>query len=196
MKQFLTRINFELDQLLTEEEIKLVKKPKCFLSEKQVNLHFEHYTGYVKGLKDAKSRLQTADFNNVSEYRSILLDYSFNYNAVKLHELYFQNLGKSEPAEKLLKLINNNFKSIENLNEHLKTAMSASRGWVILGQHSDKLLINIIDDHDIHAMFLNPILVLDAWEHAYYVDFNNDKEAYINKLLDDINWETLDDRII
>lgn len=194
-EKLLNDIDTGLDVLL---ERKQPDRPDCFLSQAQIDEHYDvHYQGYVDGYLMAKKTLEQVSYSDTVEYRNAMLDISFNFNGVLLHELYFESLGKSDPTEKLSEMINDSFGDHENLTKALKAAMMGSRGWVILGNNSidDKLSLSIIDSHDSHAMIITPILALDVWEHAYYIDYKSDKERYVDALIDDIDWDAVGKRI-
>jgi len=95
--KFGTRVDRELNRLISEGEEE-VAKPSCFLSQEQLDEHYnQHYKGYLKGLEAAHKKIKSSSLDNVSQngddYRSALFDLAFNYNGVVLHELYFSCLG-------------------------------------------------------------------------------------------------------
>lgn len=195
------RLDLALSNVLSEAKIRqpAVGKPDCALSKKQIDEHYDkHYKSYLKGFKEAQDKLQSVSLTKINDYRSILLDLSFNYNGIVLHEHYFSCLGHKSMTSEVSKLVKETFGSQKKLERHLKTALMASRGWVILCHDLkyNQLMLNIIDDHDIHTMLAHPILVLDAWEHAYYIDFKSDKEKYADLVVSDINWQAVEDRML
>ena len=201
MSKFEERLDRTLLSILSEEKTREpgVKKPDCCLSQEQIDEHYDkHYKGYLKGYSDAQKRLEAVSLSDVSEYRSVLLDMSFNYNGIVLHEHYFSCLGHKKMTPEVSKLVKATFGSQKKLERHLKAALMASRGWVVLAHDlkHNELMLNVIDDHDIHCMLAHPILVLDAWEHAYYIDHQSDKEKYADLIIPDINWEAVEERIL
>lgn len=198
LNNFFERMNFELDNLLVEEKPSVessVKKPICCLSAAQIDEHFnKHYKGYIKGLKEARGKLEKASLSdanqNGSDFRSAMLDISFNYNGVVLHEAYFKCLGTSKLSGDLLTEINRSFGSEKKFMSLLKASLLASRGWVMMGFDQDwKLAITLVDSHDSHGMLMCPVMAIDVWEHAYYIDYKSDKLSYVIDIIDDINWE-------
>ena len=124
---FLDKIEYQLE--LLSEENSSIEKPSCFLSVEQINEHYDkHYKGYLEGYKDAQKRLRSTSFSDESEYRSVLLDLSFNYNGVVLHENYFESLGKSELAKSAQKHIDKSFDGLDNLKKALEGALMSSGG--------------------------------------------------------------------
>lgn len=75
--------------------------------------------------------------------------------------------------------------------------VSAPRGWVILGlDRNEKKLVNVMSDaHEIYVVGVDPILVMDMYEHSYYIDFGSSKGKYIEFFLDNINWDTVASRL-
>ena len=188
-------IDIELDILL---EGKKLVKPSCFLSQTQIDEHYDvHYKGYVEGYKEAKKFLKQCSLSCFSEYRSALLDISFNFNGVLLHEIYFESLGKSGPSKKTKEMVDSSFGGQDKLEESLKAALMGSRGWILLGYNKmDKsLMLTLVDDHDIHGMYTCLVLALDVWEHAYYIDYKSNKDRYVDALINDINWDAVSKRI-
>lgn len=201
MSKFDERLCRTLGSILSEEETREpgVSKPDCCLSKEQIDEHYDkHYKGYLKGFTEAKRKLKETPLSDLSSYRSAMLDLSFNYNGIVLHEHYFACLGHQKMSQEVSKLVNRTFGSQKKLEDHLKSALMASRGWVVLGHDlkSNELLLNVIDDHDIHCMLAHPILVLDVWEHAYYIDHRSNKEKYADLIIPDINWEAVEERIL
>lgn len=199
MLDFERHLDQTINALLIEGKTRQpgVPKPDCALSKEQIDEHYDHhYLGYLEGLKQAEQQLQ--NLGKSSDYRSILLDYSFNYNGVILHEHYFACLGHQKMPSEVSKLVKDTFGSQKKLENHLKAALLASRGWVILSHDvkSNKLMLNIVDGHDSHVMLVHPILVLDAWEHAYYIDCKSDKSEYVDLIIPDINWEAVEERML
>lgn len=194
-EELLDNIDIGLNILL---ERKQPKKPSCFLSSVQIDEHYDvHYKGYVDGYEKAKRELERTSYSDITEYRNALLDVSFNFNGVLLHEIYFESLGKASPTNKTTGIIDKSFGGQDNLNKSLKAALLGSRGWVILGYNSiDKnLSLTLTDHHDVHGMCIPPVLALDVWEHAYYIDYKSNKDRYVGALIDDIDWDTVSKRL-
>lgn len=198
------RINFEIESLLEEKQDMETKiqKPSCFLSKEQIDEHFdEHYKGYLKGLKDAKTRFEKAAMDesnhNGSDYRAAMCDYAFNYNGVLLHETYFQCLGSKEMGSGVIREVSKTYGSKDKFLKHLKASLMAARGWVTLCfNHDWELRLSIVDFHGGEGGILGcPTLALDVWEHAYYVDFKSDKSAYVDRMIEDINWEFVEEHV-
>ncbi len=185
-------------------------KPKGLegISDEQIEVHFEaHYKGYVAKYNEIQEKL--ADFNfadrskanqNYSEYRALKVEESFNYMGVVLHELYFEHLvggGKGEPSDELKKLIEETFGSVDNCLTEIKATGIACRGWSLLSYdlYNGILVVNGLDAHN-QLGFVNtvPLIVLDVYEHAYYVDQKNKRPPYIDAFFKNLNWDVINAR--
>ena len=159
--------------------------------------HFELYNGYVKSVNEINTKIaqltQKKGNPSYSEYRSLLSFKAFPQNGVVLHEFYFSNLSskKTQPSEKLLHFINQEFNSFDKYINDLKEAAKCTRsGWVILSYDERQIKIqhSVIDLHDEHVPLLNiPLLVLDVWEHSYTLDYGINKAAYLDAFINNID---------
>lgn len=167
--------------------------------------HFELYNGYVKSVNEINTKIaqltQKKGNPSYSEYRSLLSFKAFPQNGVVLHEFYFSNLSskKTQPSEKLLHFINQEFNSFDKYINDLKEAAKCTRsGWVILSYDERQIKIqhSVIDLHDEHVPLLNiPLLVLDVWEHSYTLDYGINKVAYLDAFINNIDWEQVSKRL-
>ncbi|HEV09480.1 MAG: superoxide dismutase [Sulfurihydrogenibium sp.] len=184
-------------------------KPKGLvgISDEQIEVHFEaHYKGYVAKYNEIQEKLAT-DFadrakanQNYSEYRALKVEESFNYMGVVLHELYFENLiggGKGEPSPELKKAIEEHFGSVENCLNEIKATGMACRGWATLSydMYNKMLFVNGFDAHNQYGFVYSvPLIVLDVYEHAYYVDQKNKRPPYIDAFFKNLNWDVINER--
>ncbi|MEN3034419.1 MAG: superoxide dismutase [Aquificaceae bacterium] len=176
------------------------------ISDQQIEPHFEaHYKGYVTKYNEIQEKLADMNFSdrskanqNYSEYRELKVEETFNYMGVVLHELYFSHLGQGgEPSKELLDKIQEDFGSMEACMAELKAAGIAFRGWAILGLDifSGRLVVNGLDSHNTYNYTgLIPLIVLDTYEHAYYVDQKKKRPPYIDAFMQNINWNVVNDR--
>ncbi|MCS6958027.1 MAG: superoxide dismutase [Aquificaceae bacterium] len=176
------------------------------ISNEQIEPHFEaHYKGYVTKYNEIQEKLADLSFSdrskanqNYSEFRELKVEETFNYMGVVLHELYFGHLGaKGEPSEALKKKVEEDFGSWDACTQELKATGIAFRGWAILGLDifSGRLVINGLDAHNVYNYTgLIPLIVLDTYEHAYYVDQKNKRPPYIDAFLQNLNWEVINER--
>ncbi|MEJ5172471.1 MAG: superoxide dismutase [Hydrogenothermaceae bacterium] len=185
-------------------------KPKGLIgiSDDQIEVHFEaHYKGYVTKYNEIQEKLANLEFadrtkanQNYSEYRALKVEESFNYMGIVLHELYFEHLisgGKGEPSHELKKAIEETFGSVENCLNEIKATGIACRGWATLSwdSYNNMLFVNGFDAHNQYGFVMSyPLIILDVYEHAYYVDQKNKRPPYIDAFFKNLNWEVINQR--
>lgn len=182
------------------------------LKEETVETHREllkDYRGAMESLQKAYLKQVKGngkyDNPNSSELRSTLRDISHNENGAYLHEMYFADLYDSRPfdlerTKTLYPYLKDNFEGNHSkLLESIKRLSKLTRnGWVIIGLciETKRLYLNIIDQHEVGMIASNiPIAVFDLWEHAYMVDFGNDKDAYLDWCFERFDWRGADKRL-
>jgi len=179
-------------------------------SEPQLTQHFELYEGYVKKLNEIREKIaaipydERIDKSNFSfgEYSELRRREATPYNGTRLHELYFENLGpiarESKPSGDLRKVIEEAFGSVSNWETDLEACgTAATNGWVLLTfDETDHMLHhNQVYEHADRVMVgMRPVLALDAWEHAFMIDYGTDKASYMKAFLRNINWQTVNER--
>lgn len=173
------------------------------ISKKQFDVHKKLYSGYVSKvneicniLKKEREKIGNATY---SEYRGLKKGQSYALDGVILHELYFKNIGggNCEAEKSLLEAIKKCFGGYEQWVQDFKACALSARGWAILAyEQRTKSLINmLLDTHDEGiVMGTFPVLVLDMYEHAYFIDYTNDKEEYFKKFMENINWDAVNKR--
>ncbi|NPA33173.1 MAG: superoxide dismutase [Aquificae bacterium] len=178
------------------------------ISNEQIEPHFEaHYKGYVTKFNEIQEKLADPNFaprdkanQNYSEYRELKVEETFNYMGVILHELYFGMLtpgGKGEPSPELKKKIEEDLGSLDACTNELKATAIAFRGWAILGLDifSGRLVVNGLDAHNVYNLTgLIPLIVIDTYEHAYYVDYKNKRPPYVDAVFKNLNWDVINER--
>ena len=183
-------------------------KPKGLkgISDKQIEYHFEtHYKGYINKLNEILEKQKIVDRTkanqNYSEYRALKVEESFNYEGVLLHEFYFENLkdnANTKPSGKLIEYLQSSFGSLEKWKEDFKACGTTLRGWAVLVHDpSNKILINNgLDAHNVFGLLgTTPLLVLDVYEHAYYVDYKNDRGKFVEAFWNLVNWNEVSKRL-
>lgn len=175
------------------------------LTTKQLEAHYKLYTGYINKINEidkiSKNSEIYKDANAIySPLRSLKLGESFSFDGAFLHELYFENIIKGSCCAhgKLIKLVDAQWDGFENFMNYLKDVCLSVRGWAIvtLDKFTDSLRIVGSDAHDVGAFWCaTPILVIDVYEHAYFLDYGINKVAYVENILKSINWEIINDRI-
>jgi len=167
--------------------------------------HFKLYQGYANKTNEIRKRLAELDkdpakANQVySEIRALKVDYTFAYGGFINHTVYFDILGgNGEPSGEVLKMIERDFGSFEAFQQDLKASGIGGRGWVWLAyDHEEKGLFNFIGDaQNTYPMWnCTPILALDVYEHAYYLDFGTARAQYIDAFLKVIDWDAVNRRL-
>lgn len=178
-----------------------------FLSTDNFQNHVELYQGYLKNFNQISAKLDTVDKTNVncnhSEFRSLKLDEAFNMNGVYLHELYFANIGDPHSEIKMDSLaymrLSRDFGSFDAWQKDFMACMSASQcGWAItyLNTYTQTYMNAVVDLHTNNVPFGSyPIIVMDAWQHAYYRDYLKDVDTYTRAMMKLLRWPVIEERI-
>jgi len=173
------------------------------ISKKAIEIHYSKlYQGYVKKWQEIQEKLKTVDESTAnasfSDLRELKIEESFVSNAIVLHEAYFDILGGEGKAEgEILKMIEKDFGSFEKWLNNFKALGLCSRGWVVLGYdfNDGKLKNFLLDAHNLYGVAgTAPVLVMDMYEHAYFMDFGSDKKAYIEAFFQNLNWKVIDQK--
>jgi Fe-Mn family superoxide dismutase len=193
---------------LTDEAGKYVLLPLPFaydalepaIDARTVELHYNfHHKPAVAAANKAEEGLaqarETGDFALVKHHEKEL---ALGLSSHILHTLYWGNLSAKggHPTGNLLKAIEKNFGSYDKFKAHLTAATTSveGAGWGVLGylSASGKLMVLQCENHQkLTAWGVVPILVLDVWEHAYYLKYQNRRAEYVNNLFGIINWDTV-----
>lgn len=176
-----------------------------FFSPMQLSEHYVLYTRYIDCLNKVIESLDSDNTYltcnpNYSEIRSAEKSKTFCYDAVKLHELYFENLTGNNtrvhgPIESLLKEV---FGSCNNFIEKFKCIALSMRGWVLFcyDRYNDEYYIYGQDSHDNGVMlYAEPLIVLDVYEHAYMIDYGIDRENYIDGFFSNLDYSVVNERL-
>ena len=167
------------------------------LSEKLMKEHYKLYEGYVKKANEIIEKLKTVDLSTAnatqSDLRALKLGYSFAVNAIKSHELYFENLSGSggQPQGWMGSKIEKTFGSFENWMADMKATGLSARGWVwtAFDWQTGTLFNYLGDAHDAFPIWhATPLVALDVYEHAYMMDYGVARADYIDAFFKNINW--------
>jgi superoxide dismutase, Fe-Mn family len=174
-------------------------------SDKTLDLHFTLYQGYVKNTNLLLGQLQQQAAQNQTEsppYAELKRRLGWEFNGMRLHELYFGNLGGKEALKKdsaFMKRLEENFGSYNKWEGDFKaTGAIRGIGWVVLYEDSESgRLINVwINEHDVgHLAGGNPLLIMDVFEHAYVPDYALNRGDYIKAFFQNINWPVVEARL-
>ena len=176
------------------------------ISEHQLREHYKLYEGYVSKVNelDAMDKLSDCfkDANaTFSCMRSVKLGETFALNGVLLHQLYFENITNSisggSPNAKMTKLINSQWGNKDNFLKYIKNACLSVRGWVVVCVDCLTKALRVIglDAHDVGSIWCaNPLIVIDVYEHAYFMDFGTNRGSYVDTVFSNLNWNIINGR--
>jgi superoxide dismutase, Fe-Mn family len=174
-------------------------------SETLLKNHFTLYQGYVTNTNkvlDILAQMLKDGKTGTPEYSELKRRMGWEFNGMRLHELYFENLGGKSPMNKSGKLAERlieNFGSIENWEKDFKaTGSMRGIGWCALYQDTtDGRLMNFwINEHDVsHPAGCNPLLIMDVFEHAYLTDYQLKRADYIESFMMNVNWAMVENRL-
>src|SRR4051812_24451751 len=163
------------------------------LSDLQLKAHFTLYQGYVKKLNEIREKLGTADRSapnySYNEYSELRRREPVAFNGTVLHEMYFESLGdgSTQPSDHAKKLITNSFGSWDAWIADAKAVLMSAHGWLVVQyDYTDgKLANNLVQSEHHVGLFANvhAIVAVDAWEHAYFFDYQTKKADYVNNML-------------
>lgn len=176
------------------------------ISERTMTEHYKLYQGYVNKYNEIMSKLAEltdADYQGANQtyslVRELKVELTFALGGVKNHELYFDILGGTggKPSGALLAQIEKDFGSFDRWARDLKATGIAARGWVWLAwDHDNKHLFNYIGDAQNTFPIWNatPVLALDTYEHAYFIDYGVNRGAYIDAFFRNLDWARVEQR--
>ena len=175
------------------------------VTEAQFNAHMKLYKGYVDKTNEITAKLKdekppVVSNATYSRYRGLKKGETYALCGVLLHEAYFRNMtaSQTEPNEQTMQMLKTHFGGFEQWLDDFISCAQAARGWCVLAyEQRTKTMRNLLLDlHDYGMVTLSfPLLVLDMYEHAYFMDYGTDKDAYIKKFKDSICWKTVGARL-
>ena len=170
------------------------------ISRATVEAHHKLYVGYVNKRNEILGKLAGADpsaANQVySELRALKVDLTFAIGGIKNHELYFAHLGGGggDPTGVFAQLVKRDFGSVAAWRADLKATGMAGRGWAWTAYDWDeRRLFNYIGDaqNTFPVWNATPLVALDVYEHAYFLDYQTDRAAYIDAFFDNLDWDVV-----
>jgi Fe-Mn family superoxide dismutase len=181
-------------------------KPELYeldgISRAAIDAHYKLYEGYVNKRNEILRRLDGIDLasaNQVySDIRGLKVELSFAIGGIKNHEIYFEHLGGGggDPDGAIGELIRRDFGSAADWRADLKATGMAGRGWAWTAYDWDEgRLFNYVGDAQNTFPIWNatPLIALDVYEHAYFLDYQTDRASYIDAFFDNLDWRTIDD---
>lgn len=173
-------------------------------SKKMVEEHLKLYQGYVNKYNEILEKLthlSDDDYTKANQTYSVIrelkVELSFAWNGIVNHEMYFSLLGGNgtDPKGTLMKQIKKDFGSFEAFKKDLKATALAARGWVWTGWNErTKTLFNYVSDaHNSYSLFeVKPVLMLDTYEHAYFMDYGSARGTYVDSFLNNLDWSVVE----
>ncbi len=169
------------------------------------NNHFTLYQGYVTNtnkLAETLAAMVTDGRIGTPEYAELKRRMGFEFNGMRLHEYYFENLGGKGALNKSGKLatkLAEEFGSVESWEADFRgTGAMRGIGWAVLYQDNvtGRLFNQWINEHEVgHFAGCIPILVMDVFEHAFMVDYGLNRAAYIEAFFKNVNWDAVEARL-
>lgn len=170
------------------------------ISRASVEAHYKLYQGYVNKRNEILKRLADVDLSAAnqiySDVRGLKVDLSFAIGGVKNHEVYFAHLGGGggSPGGSIQSLIERDFGSVQDWAIDLKATGMAGRGWAwTVYDWDEERLFNFIGDAQNTFPVWNaaPLVALDVYEHAYFLDYGTDRAAYIDAFFNNLDWSVI-----
>src|SRR5512146_1697409 len=172
------------------------------ISRASVEAHYKLYEGYVAKRNDILGKLDGVDLsaaNQVySELRALKVDLTFAIGGIKNHELYFAHLGGEggDPDGAFRVLVERDFGSVAAWRDDRRATALAARGWAWTAYDWDeRRVFNYLGDaqNTFPVWNATPLVALDVYEHAYFLDYQTDRATYIDAFFDNLDWSTIDD---
>jgi Fe-Mn family superoxide dismutase len=172
------------------------------ISRASVEAHYKLYQGYVAKRNEILAKLGEVDLaaaNQVySEVRALKVDLTFALGGVKNHEIYFEHLGGvgGEPDGRIGELIARDFGSAEAWRADLRATGMAGRGWAWTAYDWDeeRLFTYVGDAQNTFPVWnATPLVALDVYEHAYFLDYQTDRASYIDAFFANLDWSVVND---
>jgi len=172
-----------------------------YMSEQQLTIHHDkHHLAYVNGANAIFDKLdKTRKENTELDMKATLKELSFHIGGHLLHSTFWENMappgkGGGKPGGAIADLLMKEFGSFERFKaEFTKAAVSVEgSGWAALAMQQcvDRPLIMQVEKHNVNVYpAFHLMMVLDLWEHAYYIDYKNDRAKFVEGFWNVVNWE-------
>jgi len=175
-----------------------------YYNQETLIIHYEKlYTGYVDNANKTLEKLEKArDTNNFENIKCLEKDLSFYGSGAILHQLFFENMGPAIPTSpdiKLMEQIDKDFGSYDKFKRQFDEAAKTveASGWCLLVwvNNFKKLQILQCEKHQNLTLWgCTPLLVLDMWEHSYFLQYKSNRPDYINAFWNVVNWNCVNKR--
>jgi superoxide dismutase, Fe-Mn family len=170
------------------------------ISRASVEAHHKLYQGYVAKRNEILGALAGVDLGSAnqvySQVRALKVDLSFAIGGIKNHEIYFEHLGGTggNPPGAFGQLVERDFGSVDAWRTDLKATGMAGRGWAWTAYDWDEgRLFNYVGDaqNTFPVWNATPLVALDVYEHAYFLDYQTDRAAYIDAFFRNLDWSVV-----
>lgn len=178
-----------------------------YIDEQTMRLHHDkHHLSYVNGLNAALEKLEAArNSGDFAAVKHLSREAAFHGSGHLLHSVFWPNMapagngGGGEPSGALAGQINKDFGSFEKFKAHFGAAAKAveGSGWALLvwEPNAGQLEVLTAEKHqNLTQWGVVPLLVIDVWEHAYYLKYQNNRGAYVDNFWNIVNWSDVADR--
>jgi Fe-Mn family superoxide dismutase len=166
--------------------------------------HDKHHATYVAGANTALDALEKAreEGTNPDQIRALSKNLAFNLGGHTNHSIFWKNLspnGGGEPTGELAEAINRDFGSFDKFKDQFSSAALGlyGSGWAVLGYDhiAGRLVVEQLTDQQGNiSVNLTPLLMLDMWEHAFYLQYKNVKADYVKAVWNVFNWDDVAER--
>lgn len=174
------------------------------ISEKVLRIHHDkHHRGYTSNSNEILKKLKEAREEDGSlDIKATLKALSYNIGGHTLHSLFWKNMspnGGGKPEGKLMEAITKEFGNFSNFKDEFSEAAKTveGSGWAALvySKEIDRLLIMQIEKHNLNIYpGFELLMVIDVWEHAYYLDYENNRGEFVSEFWEIVNWKEVERR--
>jgi len=175
-----------------------------FLSAEQIAPHHTaHYGGALKGYSAADAKVEASiksgEALDGAAFGALKRAINSKGNSVVLHEMYFDGMAPkaADPAADVRAAIEKRFGSIDKWAGDFIASAKSAAGWAMLVKHpvNGKLYNVVSDEHSMGVIWMAiPLVVIDTYEHAFYIDYQNRKIQYVEKFIDHVDWDEVNAR--
>jgi Fe-Mn family superoxide dismutase len=184
-----------------------------YMSEEVLRLHHDkHHAAYVSSANAIIDKIEEGRKNNADlDFKSLLKSFGFNSGGHILHEIFWEIMAPASAAKasagkasEIIEAINKEFGSFERFKKEFSEAAKSveGSGWAILAFHKEHgengaLSVVQMEKHNVNLYPDQKILLnLDVWEHAYYLDYKNDRAKFIENWWNIVNWDEVNKRFL
>jgi Fe-Mn family superoxide dismutase len=195
----MTALAFNSEQIAAKE-LKPALLELDGISRETVEAHYKLYQGYVNKRNEILTKLAEVDLSTAnqvySDVRALKVDLTFAVGGIKNHEIYFDHLGAhgGNPDGAIADLVKRDFGSVDAWREDLRATGMGARGWAWTAYDWDeRRLFNYIGDaqNTFPVWNATPLVALDVYEHAYFLDFQTDRASYIEAFFNNLDWSVV-----